>query len=349
LTVAIIPLAEEAAVSTGMLSWLAKGIGIAAPLADLVFGAGHHEPARNDSIGPMARWLQAPAAVMNDMFGRIATFTETTYTTLAAMRARMDRQFDIATRYSATLYKWATARAHAETLNLARSTNILIRQTRSYAADLARAERAVAHAEVVTAGRSATILFDRAQQHTEDLFRVARATAHAETLNLARSTNVLISSTKVYADTVSTRAAARSTAQLSSDAAAAVAPEYQGIRSDLEAAAAVFGVGQPAITGLIKQLPAVMPAGLPGAEAVTGKALRVLTKTMEDCVAPNCRDTSKFGKDLQSLFGLVEGAAFLAFLAFIIKDPDDAVRETFDTLDGLTHTIIDGARNLVGF
>jgi len=283
LTVAIIPLAEEAAVSTGMLSWLAKGIGIAAPLADLVFGAGHHEPARNDSIGPMARWLQAPAAVMNDMFGRIATFTETTYTTLAAMRARMDRQFDIATRYSATLYKWATARAHAETLNL------------------------------------------------------------------ARSTNVLISSTKVYADTVSTRAAARSTAQLSSDAAAAVAPEYQGIRSDLEAAAAVFGVGQPAITGLIKQLPAVMPAGLPGAEAVTGKALRVLTKTMEDCVAPNCRDTSKFGKDLQSLFGLVEGAAFLAFLAFIIKDPDDAVRETFDTLDGLTHTIIDGARNLVGF
>lgn len=345
---AIIPVAEEAATATGLLSWISRGIGVAAPLADLLFGRGHSEPARNNSIGPLAQWMQAPAAVMNDMFGKIAQFTEVTYATLAALKARGDRQFATATKYAATLYGWATARAHAETLNLAASVNIQLRGVRAYAANLTTAERTLAHAEVVNAGRSATILFGQAQAHAEELARADRVVAHAETLNLARSTNALISSTKVYADTVSTQAAARSTAKLSSDSALAVHPDFAGMRSDLEAAAAVFGIGQPAITALISRVPSAAPASLPGAEAAHAAITRVLTKTMEDCVAPNCRDTSKFGRDLQSLFGLVEGAAFLAFLAFIIRDPDAAVRETFDTLDGLTHTIIDGARNLVG-
>ena len=324
---AIIPVAEEVAVSTGLLTWLSRTVGLAAPLADLIFGRGHSEPTRNNAIGPLSTFLMAPAKIMHDMFAALGSALEITAATIAVNRSAAAARADVVAAYAKRLQGQALSYANGRANDVAALAKRLQTQALSYTdgrvgQTVELAKRLQAQALSYTDGRV------------------------GQTLTYVRGVSA---GDRVYADTVSTAAAARATVKLGTDAASALAPSYQGIRSDLEAAAAVFGAGQPSITNLIKQLPAAMPAGLPGAEAATGKALRVLTKTMEDCVAPNCRDTSKFGKDLQSLFGLVEGAAFLAFLAFIIKDPDDAVRETFDTLDGLTHTIIDGARNLVGF
>jgi len=347
--VAIIPVAEEVAVSTGLLTWLSRTVGLAAPLADLIFGRGHSEPTRNNAIGPLSTFLMAPAKIMHDMFAALGSALEITAATIAVNRSAAAARADVVAAYAKRLQGQALSYANGRANDVAALAKRLQTQALSYTdgrvgQTVELAKRLQTQALSYTDGRvGQTVELAKRLQAQALSYTDGRV---GQTLTYVRGVSA---GDRVYADTVSTAAAARATVKLGTDAASALAPSYQGIRSDLEAAAAVFGAGQPSITNLIKQLPAAMPAGLPGAEAATGKALRVLTKTMEDCVAPNCRDTSKFGKDLQSLFGLVEGAAFLAFLAFIIKDPDDAVRETFDTLDGLTHTIIDGARNLVGF
>lgn len=345
---AIIPVAEEVATSTGLLSWLARGTSIAAPLADLLFGAGHTEPARNNSIGPVAALLRAPQIVLHDLFAAINSLAAHLYDTLVINYGKINinlRQ-EAATRSRQVF--WALTKATDAVKSEAATRQRTVLWALGKATDAVKAEAAT---------RQRTILWalDQAIGAAKSVESRSANLVKAEASNRARSDQWVLGQARAigaagrtYADTVSTRAAARATTKLSTDGADAFAPAWQGVRSDLEAAAAVFGVGQPAITSLIKQLPVTMPAGLPGAEAATGKALRVLTKTMEDCVAPNCRDTSKFGKDLQKLFALAEGAAFLAFLAYIIKDPDNAVRETFDVMDDITHTTIDGIRNLVG-
>lgn len=345
---AIIPIAEEVAASTGFLTWLSRSVGLAAPLADLLFGHGHSEPARNDAIGPAAAFIQAPAVIMHDMFGQLVSGFQGLYNTLNAMKADYRNRAASVLHQAQHMYNLNRAYAYQQSQVVLGKAQHLYNQALSVTSGWVNAEAKTRAANDLTVLHEAQHLYNLSLATASGWVTAEGHTRAAGDLDVLHQAQHLYNLGRTYADTTSTQAAARSSAKLSSDSADALAPSYQGIRQDLEAAAAVFGVGQPGITALIKQLPSTAPANLPGAEAATGKALRVLTKTMEDCVAPNCRDTSKFGKDLQSLFGLVEGAAFLAFLAFIIKDPDDAVRETFDTLDGLTHTIIDGARHLVG-
>lgn len=345
---AIIEIPEEISVASAILSWVARLGSIGAPLADLIFGRGHSEPARNNAIGPLAKYLQAPAVVMHDMFAAVGALGQAAAREMAGLRARMDREYGIATRYAATLYRLATQRAHAELENLARSTNILIRQARGYSANLVAHERAIAHAEVLAAGRSATILFDQARGYAANLTRSVAQVAHAETLNLARSVNLEIASTKVYADTVSTQAAARSSAKLSSDTALAARPDYGGMRQDLEVAAAVFGAGAPGITALISKVPTAAPNTAPEAQAAESAITRVLTKTMADCVAPNCRNLSKYGKDLSGLGDLLGAAGLLGFLAYAITHPVQAAQDTENTAGAIVDGTVNEVRNLLG-
>ena len=345
---AIVPIAEEVATSTGFLTWIARGVGLAAPLANLLFGRGRSEPARNNSIGPMANWIKAPAVILHDLMDEVIQDWQSLYNTLNGIRG-----------YAYNLAM--TARHIAEN-----SFNVLNKQ------DYAFRSQGFAHTDYLySVGRAAlgnayNTLNAQAYKfraeglaHTDYLYSVTRAVIGDayNTLNgsigrvyndLRADLGTAVKGLRTYADTVSTQAAARSSAKLSSDAGLATHPDYSGALDDLAAAAGIFGAGQPGITNLIGRVPKAPPVNLPAAEAAQGAINRVTARTLRDCVAPLCRDASKPAKDLQSLFGLVEGAAFLAFIAYIIKDPDQAAAETIDVLYKPMTSAVGSLLDLVG-
>lgn len=345
---AIVPVAEEAASATGLLTWIARATGIAAPLADLLFGRGRSEPARNNAIGPAAALLKAPAHVLNALFGQSVSLARHVYATMVTNFTQIANNLYLETAgrvrqvNAEALSRWRHDRegiAHTD------------RKVGTEALSRWRADQRVAaqaHEQLLT---EASTRYRHDQQ--------VRAEAHGwvtdEALSRYRGdyaervhTDTVAAALKTYADTTATRAAARSTAKLSSEVGAATHPDYAGMRSDLEAAAAVFGAGMPAITRLIGRVPTAAPDTAPAAAAAESAITRVLTKTMADCVAPTCRDLSKYGRDLKDLFGLVEGAAMIAFIAEMIRDPVGTARVTVDVLEPPLHATVSAFERLIG-
>jgi hypothetical protein len=341
-------IAEEVASSTGLLAWLARGIGLAAPLAELIFGRGHSEPARNNSIGPYASLLRAPAVIMHDMFGQLIHALQAIYNTIHANRlhahdetvrvlhaaqhaynltnARITLVKAQLTHYAQHLYNVANANA---ALKVAREAT---KRAQGDATVLAAAQHGVNLANANTARKVA------AEAHT-------RAQGDAAVLGAAQH---LYNVGKVYADTVSTRAAARSSAKLSADAADATHADYSPARADLAAAAAVGGTELAGIAALISRVPTAAPQTMPAAESAETAINRVMAKALRDCVAPNCRNLGKFGRDLSGLGGLLGGAAFLAFIAWAAEHPEQAARDTEAVAGPLVRDTVAAVRAVVG-
>lgn len=82
--------------------------------------------------------------------------------------------------------------------------------------------------------------------------------------------------------------------------------------------------------------------------AATLPIVTSLTKLAEDCVIPNCKNLSQFGKDLQNLFGIIEDAAFLGLLAEFFTNPAGAANEVKSILVPVMDATVGAAENLIG-
>lgn len=91
-----------------------------------------------------------------------------------------------------------------------------------------------------------------------------------------------------------------------------------------------------AIPRAIEDNPAVAAAG-------AATAIDALVKLARDCVMPNCRNLSGVGRELQSLFGIVEGDLLIGLLAEAAHDPEAVARGALD----VARPILDGAVSIV--
>lgn len=93
----------------------------------------------------------------------------------------------------------------------------------------------------------------------------------------------------------------------------------------------------------LKAIGRAVPTDAAGAIAGTALGIAALVKLAEDCVMPNCRNLSKYGRDIQSLFGVVEGAMLIGLLAECAHDPAGVADEARSVLS----PVLTGAGDLV--
>jgi hypothetical protein len=104
----------------------------------------------------------------------------------------------------------------------------------------------------------------------------------------------------------------------------------------------------PDILAGLRAIPRAIPADVAGEAVLAGAGVIALTRYLEQCGIPNCRNLSKYGRDLRDLLGLIEGADFLAWLLELAHDPAGAAREVDGVLGGITRPIAAEARSLFG-
>ncbi len=345
---AVVVVAEEAATATGLLAWVARWGRLGVGLSGLLLGSHPHEPSLNNAIGPVGAFLRAPAVVMHDMFDQAIDLAQASYNTIGALKARAHAETVGVLHSAQHLYNLARADATVKSAKVLREAQHLY--------NLANANTAtrVAREGSVRATGDRTVLGQA--QHLYNLARAYTASrVTAETRLRERADSQLLSrmtagdkADRVYADTVSTRAAARAVGKLDSETTADYASSWAGIRSDLDAATLAAGVGLPSITALIKRVPVEAPTTLPGAAADVGALTRVMTRSLADCVIPNCRNLSKYGRDLHGLGELLGGAGFLAFLVWAVEHPETAARDTARVGGAVADETVHLVRNLIG-
>src|SRR6266702_4313454 len=157
-----------------------------------------------------------------------------------------------------------------------------------------------------------------------------------------------LAAAKHYAGAIALSTATAVVGIFSTDLGKVAAAEWVKITDDVAALEGVIATDLPDIGALARAIPRAIPRELAdviaGGLAVDALAIRYL----RECGIPNCKNLHGFGKDLQRLFGLAEGAAFLGFLAYIITDPDGATRETEQVAGAILSDTIDGVRHLIG-
>lgn len=119
---------------------------------------------------------------------------------------------------------------------------------------------------------------------------------------------------------------------------AAVIPELEG----------VIGTGDIDILDALGRIDWTIPANLAAVASLVGVTTLTMARFLRDCGVPNCKNLSALGNDLQSLFGLVGDAAFLAFIVGLIHDPEGAADTVASTVGGVIGEAVDLTRNLVG-
>jgi hypothetical protein len=117
---------------------------------------------------------------------------------------------------------------------------------------------------------------------------------------------------------------------------------------DIAALRLALGADFPDIAGLLDALAGAGALGLIGTLIRSMATSQAITKLATDCIVPNCRNLSGFGKDLQELLGVVSGASFLAWLVFTIAEPAAAARDTETVIHGLVDGTVTAARDLFG-
>jgi len=101
----------------------------------------------------------------------------------------------------------------------------------------------------------------------------------------------------------------------------AIADAWPNAAGDIAALRQSLGGDFPWLNDLAGALGGLGVAGLAGALIRSLAGVNAITNLATDCIVPNCRNLSQFGADLQDLLGVASEAALLAWLIFLVADP----------------------------
>lgn len=301
-----------------------------------------------NAVGAAANFVLAPWHVMSQLYGKIVSLLNSLYATLVNLYSYARHIYDLAAAYAHKLYD--TAIGYALTL---------YHQSLAYAARLAGLGKVFAHGLYILALAAITEAYAAATAWATKLYGLAlhasadaysAATAYAAKLyDLASAESLrLYHQALRYAEAVAATSATAAVGVLATDIVHVGQVEWVKIRDEVKALEGVLAADLPDIGAAVRaidtDLPLDVAAVITGVLAIDIPVLRFL----RECGVPNCKNLGKFGRDLTGLFGVVEGAALLAFLAAMIRDPHGAAAETVDTLDGVFTATVHAFEDLVG-
>lgn len=268
----------------------------------------------------------AKAAAESYAASKVSTVTKTLSADYAALH-----------HYSYLVYGYAitavnAAKAAAEAYTRAEIAAL----TKTVAADLAAAE---AYTKTAIAALSTTVTKDVTALNATVTAGVSTATAAATKAAVSAATSIAASaSTDVSAVA----------GYVDLEASKALTAVWPDIITAVDGAIDVAGTADTDITDALGRVARAVPTDLVGALTGVGAISLAMTRYLEDCGIPNCRNLSGLGRDLAALLDLVEDASFLALIIALISDPADGARLVDDTLGGLADATMGTAKTLFG-
>lgn len=127
-----------------------------------------------------------------------------------------------------------------------------------------------------------------------------------------------------------------------------LAAAWPGVIDDVDALVGVVSTDLPDIAAALRSIPRAVPTDLTGALAAAGALAIPAIRYMRECGVPNCRNLSKYGRDLAELSNLFGAGALIALLAELVTDPEGAARDTVGVLGTVLGDAVGAARDLVG-
>lgn len=219
----------------------------------------------------------------------------------------------------------------------------------------------------------------------ENLLLGAVAVLRAEAANGLRFAENLVTQAIALAEARLVRAVALLTAALTAglaaadrrmDALAAAAARYAEQVAVAAATAAIAGLNRVLVTDIttpwtkvqegvagvidvaaddfadivqdLKDIDLSVPKDIAAAIAGTAAIAIPLLKLAKDCTMPNCRNLSQVGRDLQALFGVVEGGALIAMLGAAAADPSGFAHDFQSTVGAVIGDARDLAESEIG-
>lgn len=109
---------------------------------------------------------------------------------------------------------------------------------------------------------------------------------------------------------------------------------------DLGALKDVIGHDFPDISALLPWAEGAGIAGLTGVIARLAATSAISVRAIEDCVVPNCKNLSQFGKDLAELNSAASTAAMLAYIIAAVEDPIGTANDTIAVTRPMVDTVV---------
>ena len=143
-------------------------------------------------------------------------------------------------------------------------------------------------------------------------------------------------------------AIATSVATVDHAVAAGLSDIWDGVAAGVAAAEGVIATDFPDILAGLRAIPESLPLDVAGEAVLAGGAAIALTRYLERCGIPNCRNLSQYGRDLQALLGLVGDASLLALVVELATQPEQAAREVQSLFGGTADAVTRQVRDLIG-
>lgn len=220
---------------------------------------------------------------------------------------------------------------------------------------------AVAAAAAATAGLTKTVAKDLtiAEQYAatniENTFHVlsadiaaAEAYTDAQVGALGRTVAADVASIDAKIAGTLTTTAAATLGIISTDIDKAIQADIAGIEAAVDGAITTAAGGFGDITEWLGKIDLTKPLDIAGVSTIALSVAGALSKYLEDCGMPNCRNLSALGRDLQALLGLVENASLLALFVGLATDPEGVAQDVATLFTDLADPVISSAKDLLG-
>lgn len=166
--------------------------------------------------------------------------------------------------------------------------------------------------------------------------------------DLAGATAHVLAQAHAYADRAGHDAQVAAINQLNTSATAHIAQDWQGIRDETDALLGEIGADFPKVAADLRDLPISLPTTVPVALSAALAAAIPMLRLARDCTVPNCRNLSRFGRDLADMEAAVEGVDVFAWLAEMVTHPGSAAADLAADLTGPAQAVVTDARDLLG-
>lgn len=352
-------------------NWHIIGLG---HLRDFVVGAvnkalGWVGDFMDDTIRPLANFLIGIVTVPALLFSMVERSISTAYTVSRwIVVGLVPREIGKLQRWTAGRVAGAIAIARAITAALAHVVAVNLIHAYDYTKAritglAATVARDFAAAKAYTAGRIAAV--ERDLSHAISRAEaVARAVVAGATAKLAHDIGVVdakiatttVNLTKtIAADVVgleakigvaASAATAAALGTLAVDIEHAAGAEWGALTDAVKAAEGVAAGEFADITDWLKSIPDIRVGDIAGVTTIAITGIGALTRYLEKCGMPNCRNTSAFGRGLRDLQALVGGAELLAWLIRIAADPQGGAKDVVDTVTPFVDAVDSGVKHL---
>jgi hypothetical protein len=342
----LVPEATEAA--PAILAWISRFgflAGAASSLADLLFGSKPSEPSLGNAMRPIVDLLAYPQRAIHVLMAHVNTALDYISHALVQTNNRLGNAYNSSLRFArqwdAELRAALTAKINYVNDRVGAAYNSALQHARIWDAQL----RDHVEAQVQYLNDRIGAAYNSALQHARVWDAQLRQQLHAEIAYVNDRVGAAYNSALQHARQWDAETRTATTADITQQTTRGIAATWPVLLTELAGATTAAGADLPGLTGLIRAVPTAAPTTLEQAAADPLAITRVLTRAMTDCTIPNCRNLSKYGRDLHGLGDLLSAAGLLAFLAYAVHNPKPAADDTWAVLgpivDGVGHAVRD--------